>query len=161
MIWSDYLFLTYGKDIVYPYNEKHVQPNSYELTLDDTIKIPSEIGWIDQNLPYEIPAGCFILASTKEWLSIPQRAVGKVVGKSSIARLGVAVEFAGMIDTGFKGQITLEIMNFVRPIILTPGMKIAQLMIDDSYPVKKVYGECGNHYQNQNGTTVSWLEKDN
>lgn len=112
-----------------------------------------------QKLPYEIPVGCFILASTKESVKIPQCACAKVLGKSSIARLGMAVEFAGMIDTGFEGQITLEIMNFVHPITLTPGMKIAQLMIDDAHPVMKMYGECDNHYQNQKGATVSWLEK--
>jgi len=160
MNWSDYLFFTYGKDIIHPYDEHNVQPNSYDLTLDDVIKIPTETGWIDQNLPYKISVGCFILASTKERVKIPQGAVGTVVGKSSIARLGIAVEFAGLIDTGFDGQITLEIQNMAHPITLNPGMKIAQLEIEDSYPVKKMYGECGNHYQNQKGATLSWMENE-
>ena len=160
MNWSDYLFYARGKNIIYPYDERNVQPNSYDLTLDDTIKIPVETGWIDQNLPYEIPVGCFLLASTKERVKIPQCAVGRVVGKSSIARLGIAVEFAGLIDTGFDGEITLEIKNMAHPITLNPGMKIAQLEIEDSYPVKKMYGECGNHYQNQKGATLSWMENE-
>lgn len=159
MIWSDDRFKRYGREIIEPYEEKNIQPNSYELTLDDEIKIATDNGWIEKKLPYELPKGIFTLASTKESVKIPQGVVGKVVGKSSIARLGLAIEFAGLIDTGFKGQITLEIFNFAHPIKLMPNQIIAQLVLEDSYTCDKMYGEYENHYQNQKGATKSWMDK--
>ena len=159
MIWSDEDFHRFKELLVTPFSKENVQPNSYELTLDDTIQIATETGWIEQKLPYVLPKGIFTLASSKEVVRIPHRAVGKVVGKSSIARLGLPIEFAGMIDTGFEGQITLELYNMAHPINLTEGMKIAQLMVEDAYPCSKKYGECNNHYQNQKGATKSWMNK--
>ena len=48
-------------------------------------------------------------------------------GKSSIGRLGVVVHLtAGYGDPGFSGQYTLEV-TCVHPVILFPGMKIAQM----------------------------------
>jgi len=48
-------------------------------------------------------------------------------GKSSIGRLGVVVHLtAGYGDPGFDGQYTLEV-TCIHPVILFPGMKIAQM----------------------------------
>lgn len=48
-------------------------------------------------------------------------------GKSSIGRLGVVVHLtAGYGDPGFDGQYTLEV-SCIHPVILYPGMKIAQM----------------------------------
>lgn len=159
MIWSDTQFKKLNESIIKPFDEKNIQPNSYELTLYSTIKIASETGWIEKKLPYALPKGIFALASSKEVVRIPSGAVGKVLGKSSIARLGLPIEFAGMIDTGFEGQITLELYNMAYPIELKENMKIAQLMIEDAYPCEKEYGKCDNHYQNQKGPTQSWLDQ--
>ena len=159
MIWSDYNFKTYGEDIIKPFNLECLQPNSYELHLDDEIKIATETGWISEKLPFTISQGQFVLASTLEVVRIPQRATGRVLGKSSIARLGMPVEFAGLIDTGFEGQITLEMYVLAHPVELKPKMPIAQLVIEDSYPCDKLYGEYNNHYQHQKGATLSWMDK--
>ena len=45
------------------------------------------------------------------------------------------------------------------PVELKPKMPIAQLVIEDSYPCDKLYGEYNNHYQHQKGATLSWMDK--
>lgn len=53
----------------------------------------------------------FVIASTIEWIKVPDDMVIKVEGKSSLARMGILVHTAGFIDPGFEGNITLEISN--------------------------------------------------
>lgn len=49
-------------------------------------------------------------------------------GKSSIGRLGVLVHVtAGYGDPGFDGQYTLEVATLAHPVVLYPGMRIAQM----------------------------------
>jgi dUTPase len=60
---------------------------------------------------------------------LPDDIVARVEGKSTIARAGVAVHVtAGYIDPGFRGTITLELVNqSAHMVSLRPGMPIAQL----------------------------------
>jgi len=61
-------------------------------------------------------------------------------GKSSIGRLGVVVHLtAGYGDPGFDGQYTLEV-TCIHPVILYPGMKIAQMRFH------VMYGEVNTSY---------------
>lgn len=62
---------------------------------------------------------------------------------------------AGYIDPGFKGQITLEFKNISEcDIEMIPGIPIGQISIHTmDQKVSRGYGEYGNHYQNQKGTT--------
>lgn len=53
----------------------------------------------------------FLLVSTNEIVNIPNGFVGFVTGKSSIARLGLQTEQAGLVNPGFRGTITLELFN--------------------------------------------------
>lgn len=78
--------------------------------------------------------GEFILALTRERVELPEttRIAARVEGKSSLARIGLAVHVtAPTIHAGFKGNITLEIKNHgVLPIRLTVGMPICQLIFE-------------------------------
>jgi len=62
-----------------------------------------------------------------------------VAGKSSWGRMGLIIATATKVDPGFKGCITLEILNEGEvPITLYPGLPIAQLVFhlaskDDGY----------------------------
>jgi dCTP deaminase len=72
---------------------------------------------------------------------------------------------AGFIDSGFEGQITLEISNhnFLRPFHLIPGMRICQLVFEElDQPCERPYGHesLGSKYQGQRGATESKLEDD-
>lgn len=70
----------------------------------------------------------FILASTLEYISVPDDISIKVEGKSTLARMGILVHTAGFVDPGFEGTITLEISNQSNlAVALYPGMYICQI----------------------------------
>lgn len=124
----------------------------------------------------------FLLAHTVEKVRIPRHLVAQLTGKSSLARLGLAIHAtAGYVDPGFEGQITLELKNFnpwPQPlaigaagwpsvnriaegsIALQRGQPIGQLVFHVlTSPSQRPYGSdgLGSHYQGQLGTTPSHL----
>ena len=106
---------------------------------------------------YTMQPGEFLLASTHEYLTLGPAHAARVEGRSSLARVGLAVHVTGgFIDPGFSGQITLEMKNLLhRPVIIYAGMSIAQIafqVLDG--PVERPYGERGR-YQDQVGPTAS------
>jgi len=90
----------------------------------------------------------FILMDTIETFRIPSNIAAKVDGRSSIGRLGIMVHVtAGFIDPGFHGKITLEIKNVnERPVILRPGMVIAQMSFHEIEPCERDYSQKGGRY---------------
>jgi len=72
----------------------------------------------------------FILAATLEYLAVPDDLAAYVVGRSSWGRLGLIVATAVFVHPGFRGCLTLELVNDGdSPIALSPGVCIAQLVI--------------------------------
>ncbi len=71
--------------------------------------------------------------------------MGYVIGKSSWGRAGLIVATATKVDPGFKGCITLEIINEGEsPIVVYPGLPIAQLVLHNiEPPLENEY--CGNY----------------
>lgn len=147
---------------IVPYIPDNVQPVSVDLTLAPTLLMRGDYDadWGQANSwhSYWLKPNRMILASTLEWIELPPYLVGHVTGKSSLARKGLSVHLtAGLIDPGFRGQVTLELINFSNRLIqLYPNMKIAQISFTETSnrtPVDKPYGhpELGSHYQNQMG----------
>jgi len=106
---------------------------------------------------YEMLPGDFLLGNTIECFRLGRRLWGKVEGKSTRARQGLIVECAGLVDPGFHGTITLELINLgKKPIQLSRGMLIAQIMFGwtNSDPIR-AYGDEGldSHYQGQSAPT--------
>lgn len=104
--------------------------------------------------------GEFVLASTYEYVGLPDTIAGRLEGKSSLGRLGLMTHStAGWIDPGFAGHVTLELSNVANlPIKLYPGMKIGQLcLFRTSSPVFRPYGAeaYDSRYQKQTGPTPS------
>jgi dCTP deaminase len=152
-----------GELSVTPVSYRDVQPASIDLHLAPNFRYwpPSpNLGRIID--PYEegdfsrpraavrgkvyIAPGEFLLAATSEWVTLKPTLVGRVEGKSSLARLGLIIHTtAGFIDPGFSGSITLELLNVNRwPITLTVGMPICQLSIDRlSGPANSYSGKYG------------------
>jgi dCTP deaminase len=100
----------------------------------------------------------FILATTLEYVEIPEWLAAQVDGKSTLGRQGVMVHVtAGFIDPGFKGMITLEIKNVgYSRVALKFGMPICQLILHKlSSPALRPYGSegLGSRYQHQQGVT--------
>lgn len=110
--------------------------------------------------PYMLEPGEFVIATTHEYVEIPDWLAAKIEGRSSIGRKGLLVHFtAGWIDPGFHGTITLEMANLSRiPQPLTHLMGLSQICFYAmSSPAEKPYGhaDLGSKYQDQDGPTLS------
>lgn len=86
---------------------------------------------------FALEPGKFVLSNTLEKVHFPITEGGicygaRVEGRSSYARIGLLVHFtAPTIHAGFKGTITLELMNFGKnPIMLYPEIYICQLIFE-------------------------------
>jgi dCTP deaminase len=108
--------------------------------------------------------GEFILATTREHVTIPPDLVARLEGRSSLGRLGIVIHStAGYIDPGFSGAITLEISNLGRiAVALYPGMRICQIAFERlSSPVGEGYERKRTaKYQGQTTATTSRLYED-
>jgi dCTP deaminase len=89
---------------------------------------------IKTNTGYPLPPRVLALAWTCEYIELKTetRLAARVEGKSSLARLGLAVHLtAPTIHAGFEGRIRLEMTNHgAVPIRLWPGMRICQLIFE-------------------------------
>jgi len=73
-----------------------------------------------------------IIGSTLEYISLPKKLMCYVIGKSSWGRMGLIIATATKVDPGFKGCVTLEIINEGEvPVVLYPGILIAQLVFHE------------------------------
>lgn len=74
--------------------------------------------------------GQFVLGATLEFLRLPSHLGAYVVGRSSWGRLGLLVATAIMLQPGWGGNLTLELVNHGEsPIALYAGSRIAQLAV--------------------------------
>lgn len=110
-----------------------------------------------------IGPGEFLLADTVEDFDIPDYLYAQLHGRSSIGRLGIEIHStAGLIDAGYSGSITLELKNNLnRPVLLYPGMRIAQVVFHDlDGPSDEPYSSKANKYQNQEGVVHSRIDEE-
>ena len=149
--------------LVNPFNEEHLQPNSIDLMLGDELKkINGKSIDLTQG-SYKIKPNEFLLGSTMEKIHVPRDLVAHIDGKSSIGRLGLFIHVSsGFVDSGFTGNITLEIYNCSdKEFELYHGMSICQIVFETlTTPVKRPYGITGlnSHYQGSEGTVLSRYE---
>ncbi|MBA3810327.1 MAG: dCTP deaminase [Caulobacteraceae bacterium] len=89
---------------------------------------------ISDQTGYELAPNSLILAWTNERVNLraSARVAARVEGKSSLARIGLAIHVtAPTIHAGFEGQIQLEVVNHgPLPIVLRPGMRVCQLIFE-------------------------------
>lgn len=173
MILSDRTILDYiksSKIIVEPFEESSLQCSSLDLRLGSSIAFYEDLNIIDIKSPiqaktidfeeyFTINPGEFLLASTMEYIKLPEFITAFVEGRSSLGRLGLFIENAGWVDAGFEGQITLELYNANKyPIKLYKGMRICQLVFAklDEIPSKVYRGK----YLGQKGATSSKIFMD-
>ena len=81
---------------------------------------------------YELKPNKLTIGSTHERVELPLHLAARIEGRSSLARLGIAVHAtAPTVHPGFQGQLALEIINSGPfDIILKPGLAIAQLIVE-------------------------------
>ena len=133
---------------------------SDEKTLKDLTSLVS----IDKEHPFVLHPHQFVLAVTKEWISIPNTLGARIEGRSSWGRLGIIVHStAGYVDPGFQGNLTLEMSNISPiPILLYPEAKICQLAFETlSSPAAIPYSAKKSAKYNQStGPLASLIFKD-
>ncbi|MDR0912896.1 MAG: dCTP deaminase [Methanobrevibacter sp.] len=164
--------------------EKQIQPSSVDMRIGNefkTFKIvrkpfidpkdPTDISsymqsiFIDEGDSFIIHPGEFALATTYEFVEIPDDLVARVEGRSSMGRLGITMHVtAGYIDPGFKGKITLEISNIGKmPVALYPGQRVCQIVFETmTSPSQKPYGhpDRKSKYMNQKHPVSSRIKLD-
>lgn len=160
-----------GDLVVDPINEQSIQPASIDCRLGDTFleidsSAMSAISMSDEIIyrkvvkdSITIPAHSFILATTIEYIELPDNITAFVEGRSSIGRMGLFIQNAGWVDPGFKGKVTLELYNANSlPIILEKNRRICQFVfcfMDDHAETPYV-----GKYQGQKDTVGSRVFKD-
>ncbi|MFX1369775.1 MAG: dCTP deaminase, partial [Promethearchaeota archaeon] len=144
-----------------PFNPDSLGPCSVDLRLDSIFRVYNPGTPVDireqKNLdkdtrlvntegnPFLILPGQFVLAQTIEKISLSSEYAALLEGKSSVARLGIIVHAAGLVNpgTGSKkpGKLTLEIYcENLSPVLLYPGMQIVQIMfVPLSSPAERAY----------------------
>jgi len=163
-----------GEISIEPFSEEYIQPASYDLHLDrniltfDTekhsiidVKEPVEDLMVkiemDEKSGYVLKPGQFILANVVEITGVDSRHVGRLEGKSSLARMGLIIHAtAGFLDPGNKLRLTLEIANLSPlPIRIYAGMKIAQLAFEQlDQHCERPYGSSGLNSKYKGDLTV-------
>lgn len=156
-----------GDIIIKPFNEKQINPNSYNVRLHNELKV-YESHILDMKNPtntriIEIPEHGLILRPNKLYLgrtveyTETKSLVPKLAGRSSIGRLGLSVHVtAGFGDVGFKGFWTLELFC-IQPVIIYPFVKIGQICYHTVSEDHEVYD---GKYQNNKDTQASMLDKE-
>lgn len=79
--------------------------------------------------PFVLHPQELVLGATFEYLRLPTTIYGEVTARSSLGRLGLIIATATAVHPGFKGCLTLELVNHGNiPIQLFPGTPIAQIV---------------------------------
>jgi dCTP deaminase len=114
---------------------QYVDPAAPGFKSDNVIKEITDPYSIDPKAGYDLEPNTLILAWTREFVDLKDsRLAARVEGKSSLARLGLAIHVtAPTIHAGFSGSIRLEVINHgPMPIRLRTGMRICQLVFEQT-----------------------------
>jgi dCTP deaminase len=100
--------------VIRPYSTECQQPASYDLRIaEDTVLKP----------------GSCTLAHTLEWVELPSDLAATIRTRSSYGRRGVLVT-AGFVDPGFRGQLTLGLVNMSQETLnLKVNDRVVQLIL--------------------------------
>ncbi len=166
-----------GRIQIDPYDEGLIQPSSVDVRVDGQFRVfhngrypyidvrqpmegLTELVQPDAGEPFILHPGEFVLGQTLERVTLPDDLVARLEGKSSLGRLGLLIHStAGFVDSGFSGNLTLELSNVANlPITIYEGMPIGQIsFMRMDGPVERPYGSRANRskYQGQAEPTPS------
>ncbi len=169
MILSDKTIMSMIKNnqlLIEPIEYGQIQPASVDIRLGNTFSIVEDsstgIITMDSEIKYKnmvseeyiLLPGQFVLATTMEYISLPNDVTAFVEGRSSLGRMGLFIQNAGWVDPGFEGEITLELFNANRCAIkLKHGRRIGQLVF--SKMDQEAKNPYRGKYQKQRGATGS------
>jgi dCTP deaminase len=135
--------LTLGTEITVPETGTYAYDLMQKKPLATFIERNSRRYSVDKHSHYVLERQQFILAQTREIITLPIEhdentksnscLAARIEGKSSRARVGLLIHFtAPTVHPGWSGPLTLEMINLgPARILLTPGMPIAQLIVEE------------------------------
>src|SRR5437762_5547176 len=152
--------LAEGRIEIDPYDAALLQPSSVDVRVDRFFRVfhnnrypfidvkteqaeLTELVEVDDEHPFVLHPGEFVLGSTLERIRLPDDLVARLEGKSSLGRLGLLIHSTpGFIDPGWDGHVTLELSTVANlPITIYPGMNIGQISIVQlTNPAEAPYG---------------------
>lgn len=153
--------------MVEPFDKSLVNPASIDVRLGNKIMVEDE--WkpemvpinlnefeVDEDTPFMLSPGQFILAETIETFNLPDTIAAQFVLKSSRAREGIQHLLAGYCDPGWFGsKLTMELKNIreLHEVAIWPGMKIGQMVFQrmECAPFSS-YAVTGRYNQDQEVT---------
>jgi dCTP deaminase len=163
--------------VIDPFEPDLVQPSSIDVRVDRRFRVfhnaryafidvrqpmdgLTELVEMEGDEPFILHPGEFVLGQTLEHVTLPEDLVARLEGKSSLGRLGLLIHStAGFVDSGFSGNLTLELSNVANlPITIYHGMPIGQIsFMRMDGPVERPYGSGGEggKYQGQTEPTAS------
>jgi dCTP deaminase len=158
-----------GKDIIIePYDDKYLNPNSYNLRLHNELLIYKN-SVLDMKTPNEteriiIPEEGLILEPNRLYLgrtleyTETYNLVPMLEGRSSIGRLGIFIHItAGFGDIGFCGYWTLEIFA-IQKVKIYPYVPVCQIFYHTVEGEFEEYKQ--GKYQKNTGIQPSLLYKE-
>ena len=156
-----------GEIILEPFDPKRLQPATYDIRLGNTFIVndahstqaidpvrgvypATRTVEVDDGEEFVLHPGVSILGYSKEKFGSDHYLI-EVNGKSSLARIGLIVHnSASIVNPGHYLNIALELCNLNNvPIVLRPGMEIAQLSFTTlSSHTKRSYQQTGRYNKN-------------
>lgn len=133
-------YIRTGKLLISPVTPEQFQQNGIDLVLDAA--------------RHEFGVN-FLLGTTREWIEMPDDLMAFVQLRSTWARAGFMLP-PTIIDAGFKGNITLEIVRFSDHAIPT-GQRFAHLIFAKLTSPSEPYA---GKYQMQRGITPARYDRE-
>lgn len=144
----------------------HLDPTKQEEEIERDVERYTELLTVSEDPRkngFILHPRTFVLASTLEYIRLPNDITARLEGRSSWARIGLLVHAtAGCVDQGYSGTLTYELYNLGSiPIQLFIGLRLAQLCFYETeeslHPyAKRPYAK----YMGQFGPAPSYFYKE-
>lgn len=168
-----------GKITIKPFNIKQLQPASYDVLLGNEFEVtdrhktkvidPSNKIYpqtrtikVKDGEEFVLHPGESVLGKQKEFIGVDHEHLILLSGKSSLARAGLVVHNTAMLfNPGHYFFPTFELVNTNNvPLILRPGMEIAQLLFAKlCSKTNKGYEETGRYGKKNSNHFTSKKER--
>ncbi len=153
-----------GEIVIKPFSDKKLQLASYDVTLDNEFKVidrhntivvdpankifpKTKTTIVKDGEAFVLHPGETVLGKQREFIGVDHSHLILLSGKSSLARVGLAVHTTAMLfNPGHHFYPTFELLNTSNvPLILRPGMEIAQIIF------AKLTSESSKTYSGKEG----------
>ncbi len=149
--------------VIEPLSEDTIRENGVDLRVGDQIarfRKTNKVYTVGDDLKefYEFESGeefviCpeeHVLLTTKEYIKLPSDVMAFVNLRSSFARLGFLIP-PTIVDAGFEGQLTIEVVGSSFPVKIKSGTRFIHLIFAKTLtPVENPYN---GKYKGQIGVT--------